>query len=335
YLSDNWNPYRWVSGGIRAESSRLAPDGVYCCYEGIITKKGLLADLIKCSPTRLETYGDCPFRYFAGTVLNLEGLEEVEDEVSLLDLGTFYHRVLRELFKLLAKRMGGKVDLRKVKDEELIKALNGVLGNIDFEEYLPGLSTMMREILKIRVREEVLPHFVLAEAERIREWNERGFYPTYFEKVININIGGIGTKTVADRVDIGKQGALIIDYKLRSSSSRKFSSYKHLQLPLYLSALKSEGFSPYGGYYRFVEKPDDEKGSERGKKGFEEDIDFAWSRAEMYISLMKQGFFAPVVVDKESGFEKKETELSKEGSGCGWCDFWDLCRVREGIKRRL
>ncbi|HEX3034948.1 MAG TPA: hypothetical protein VHT73_07400, partial [Thermodesulfobacteriota bacterium] len=46
YLSDNWNPYRWVSGGIRAESSRLAPDGVYCCYEGIITKKGLLADLI-------------------------------------------------------------------------------------------------------------------------------------------------------------------------------------------------------------------------------------------------------------------------------------------------
>ena len=175
YLSDNWNPYRWVSGGIQAESSRLAPDGVYCCHEGIITKKELLTDLIKCSPTRLETYGDCPFRYFAGTILGLKVLEEVEDEVSLFDLGSFYHKVLGELFKLLAKRMGGKVDMRKIKDEDLIKTLNRILGEFDFDEELPGLSTMMREIIKIRVREEVLPQFVLAEAERIRKWNEKGF----------------------------------------------------------------------------------------------------------------------------------------------------------------
>ena len=64
-------------------------------------------------------------------------------------------------------------------------------------------------------------------------------------------------------------------------------------------------------------------------------MESAWGRAEMYIGLMKQGFFAPVVVNKVLDFEKGEIELSKEGDGCKWCDFWDLCRVREGVKRRL
>ena len=136
---------------------------------------------------------------------------------------------------------------------------------------------------------------------------------------------------------MGKEGALIIDYKPRSSSNREFFNYKNLQLPLYLSALRREGTNSYGGYYRFVEKPEEEKGTVEGDKkaSIRELINSAEKQVGMYVSLMRRGFFAPVIEKKEMGFEKKEIRLRKaEYSPCGWCEFSDLCRVQGGAKRR-
>ncbi len=340
YLKNNWNPYGWVLNGTKAESHRLIPDGNYCRFEGIITRKGLLNDRIKLSPTRLETYGDCPFRYFAGTILGLEGLEEVEDEVSMLDLGGFYHEVLKDLFKLLAKGMGGRVDLRKVDDEHLLNKFKELISKVDFDEKFLGITPGMRELIKIRAVDEVLPQFILTEAERIRLWNDKGFYPTHFEKELKFNIGNVQLRGKTDRIDIGREGALIIDYKLRSPSGKEFATYKYLQLPLYLYALKQqEGINPYGGYYRFLERPDEEnRGADReGKESIDDLINSAVSQVEMYIKLISQGFFAPVIdKNKEPGFEKSEIELRKdERSPCGYCDFSNLCRVTDGTIRKL
>ena len=49
------------------------------------------------SPTGLQEYAKCPFRYFAGQVLRLEPLTlpETVDQVGPLELGTLAHRILR------------------------------------------------------------------------------------------------------------------------------------------------------------------------------------------------------------------------------------------------
>lgn len=58
----------------------------------------------------------------------------------------------------------------------------------------------------------------------------------------------------------------------------------------------------------------------------------------MYINLINQGFFAPVIEkNKELGFEKEQIELKKDEdhSPCKYCGFSNLCRVTEGAIRKL
>ncbi|MGH7229628.1 MAG: PD-(D/E)XK nuclease family protein, partial [Nitrospiraceae bacterium] len=59
------------------------------------------------SPTGLQEYAKCPFRYFAGRVLRLEPLTVPEsvDQVGPLELGTLAHRILRMCLETL--RAGG------------------------------------------------------------------------------------------------------------------------------------------------------------------------------------------------------------------------------------
>lgn len=338
YLRRNWRPHESALSGIRAERMRLASGGDYCGFEGIITRKELLPETVEFFPTRLETYGDCPFKYFAGKVLGLEKFDEVEDDVSALDLGSFYHKALKELLESLADEMGGRVDLTGVTDEKVLNRLREVLGRLDFGKEFHWLSPTVRDIAKRRAVEEVLPLFVLAEAGRIRHWNALGFYPAHFEKELSSKIGNVRIRGTADRIDIGKDGALIVDYKFRSSSGKEFFDYKNLQLPLYLSALR-KGIKPYGGFYRFVEKPEEEKGFTGDKKSsVEELINAAKKQVETYVSLMGKGFFAPVIAKKEmAGFEKQEISMRKDDEypPCRLCEFGDLCRVHTGAKRRM
>jgi ATP-dependent helicase/DNAse subunit B len=296
-----------------------------------------LPSLSEFSPTSLETYGDCPFKYFAGEILKLEFPEEPEDEVMGLDLGSFYHRVLKTLFSSLAGRMGGKVDLTDVSDNELIDLLNKCIEKEDLDKEFGWLSQTVRELIENRIVEKVFPQFMVAEAERIREWNKRGFFPERFEKKIGFDMGGIKISGQIDRIDIGDNRALVIDYKLRSSNRKQFFDYINLQLPIYLSALRNEGIEPYGGYYRFVEKPHLESGAIwGGRKTIDELINSAMSQVEMYVSLMREGFFAPVIQKKDKGFEREEIEVKKdEFAPCSWCEFKDLCRVQGGTVRKL
>lgn len=246
YLKNNWNPYGWVLNGTQAESHRLIPDGNYCRFEGIIAQRELLTGRIKISPTRLETYGDCPFKYFAGTILELEGLEEVEDEVSMLDLGGFYHEILKDLFKSLAREMRGSVDLRRVDDEHLIEKFQGLISKVDFDEKFLGITPGIRELVRIRAVGEVLPQFILTEAERIRQWNDRGFYPTYFEKELNFNIGNVQIRGKTDRIDIGREGALIIDYKRKSLFDKEFLATSAFNFHFIYTRSRKRGSIPMG-----------------------------------------------------------------------------------------
>lgn len=326
-----------VLRGLKAETKRLEINGVYSEFEGKIEDAELLPELNEFSPTKLEAYGQCPFRFFASHILNLKKEDEIEDDVSALDLGRFYHSILREFFLVLGKENEGRVDLRKKSYEEISESLKALLKKRDFNEEFSWLSEGKRALIIKRMTEQVLPQFIQFELTRIKERNELGFFPAAFERGIDFEIDDIKLSGIVDRIDVGDRGLFVIDYKLRPSSMRKFLDFRNLQLPLYMYAFGKLGAKPVGGFFRFLEKPDREIGfQENGKKSVEDQISSAEKQVRIYVSLMRKGFFPPVIDEKGSGFEKIEHELRKDdGRGpCGWCEYSDLCRAQGGTFRR-
>jgi len=285
----------------------------------------------------LETYGDCPFKFFAGGILGLKVPQEIEEDITTLDLGSFYHEVMKCFFIRLTEEMSGKVDLREVGDDEIIKNLLNVLEELNLDKRFYWLPPGISDLIKRRIKDEVLPQFLISEAKRTRKWNSEGFFPNMYEKDLRFQVGDLEIRGKADRVDISDKEAAVIDYKYRSSTGKKFFDYHNLQLPLYLLALEGEGFKPFGGYYRFIEKPEEEQGSDIiTKKDFQDQVKRAKEQVYKYIDLIQNGFFPPVIDKKDMDFENKEMELKKsDHSPCSWCEFSDLCRVDGGSYRKM
>ena len=50
------------------------------------------------SVSQLETYGECPFRYFSDRVLNLNPTEEEETGLTSMEKGSLAHKILFEFY---------------------------------------------------------------------------------------------------------------------------------------------------------------------------------------------------------------------------------------------
>lgn len=337
YLASLPESVKYVLRGLNADRTRLEVNGIYSEFEGNIKETELVPKLNETSPTKLETYGECPFRYFAANILNLRKAEEIEDDVSPRDLGLFYHRILKEFFVLLSKKTDGRLDLRKISDDQVRDLLDRFLQETELNKVFSWLSGGKRDLAIRRITEQVLPQFIQFEVARIRKFNELGFFPSGFEHAVDFEIDDVKFSGVVDRVDFGDPGLMVIDYKLKPSTRRKFFDFRNLQLPLYLYAFDKSGGKPVGGYFRFLEKPDHEiPYKPSGPKDLQDQIAGAEHQARTYLNLIRQGFFAPVIDDKGLDFEHKEIELRKDNRDpCGWCEYSDLCRVPGGVFRRL
>ena len=88
----------YLSDGISAERKRLELEGDYTDFEGVLRNAPPHPDTF--SPTRLETYGTCPFMYFSKEVLKLGRVEDPEEQkASQLDLGSLAHEILKEFME--------------------------------------------------------------------------------------------------------------------------------------------------------------------------------------------------------------------------------------------
>lgn len=58
------------------------------------------------SPTTLETFGTCPFKFFMSNILELESLEEPEtaEMIAAVELGILYHNILRDVYSILIEK---------------------------------------------------------------------------------------------------------------------------------------------------------------------------------------------------------------------------------------
>lgn len=317
-----------LRAGVSAETKRLEADGDYTEFEGVLLSPPPRPDAF--SPTALEDYGTCPFMYFSKRLLGLSKPQPPEEQrASRLELGSLAHRFLGEFMETLFSRnpdRGEEADSVALYYELRRKYESGA----GIFSHLPENVAAAE---KKRFFEHMLWNFIYDEMWRIeKDLN----MPSFFEKEVEFPIEDVKIRGKADRVDIHlsfEHGTKVevVDYKIGGLVEKKFFDFKNLQLPLYLRALLDEGMYPARGSYRSISNPEKVVASRNIP-----DISFreAVSLAGYYISCVEGGLFPPYVGKKP--VERGEYLLQMlKGQPCSYCDYSDLCRVKNGTKRKV
>ena len=226
------------------------------------------------SPTRLETWARCPFRYFLTYVLGLEAVEKPEQVLSLspLEKGSLVHGILERF----VEAVGDREPSQEVEERLIGEIAQEQFANVE-KLGVTGKPAMWR-IEQRRIRRELV-EFVRRNRARRAETGQRPIatefsfgIPGAAEPAVEIDLPGIGPvrfSGVIDRVDATEDGgsATVIDYKTggagdyRRVSTDPLDRGMRLQLPVYAEAARMHlgGKARLDSYYWFV--------SERGGWG--------------------------------------------------------------------
>ncbi|HHE54843.1 MAG TPA: hypothetical protein ENL21_03605, partial [Caldithrix abyssi] len=247
----------------------------FSAYEGNLTNFPEITTLLQqkfgrqtWSVSRLETYAQCPMKFFLQNVLKVEPPVEIEEELTPQERGMVVHRILFRFFTELKNRGQQRQAplfkdlLQKIAVEELAKLpYQGLFWEIEKRRFL-GYGQI----------NGILPAFLETEEERMKKMP---FIPQYFELSFGFSgdfpadpnsistpvtlqneAGQLRLQGRIDRVDVDENGhAVIIDYKtgqVGNNLIQEVLSGKMLQIPLYLSVLPEilpETEPVFGGLY--------------------------------------------------------------------------------------
>ncbi len=253
--------------GIACVGSRSTRDA-FGPYEGILGSGEIRSALARrfdgehlWSPSQLERYAECPYRFFASLLLKLERLEDIALRSDHLRRGTLLHQVLASVHDQYAATE------EELTAADLLNRFTESLSRIIEQTPLSGLEDDLREI----ERREVIswaPGYAQQELEYRQRWSrlDEPLQPAFFEvrfgpKARDTGAQGPGQVSTTvpftldlksekirltgqiDRIDLGKVGGVtvfnIIDYKSGQAvklGDAEILAGKQLQLPLYALA---------------------------------------------------------------------------------------------------
>ncbi len=313
------------------------------------------------SVTQLESYGRCPFQYFAGRVLHLKVVSEIEGGLTPLERGGALHEILFEFF--IQRRERGLQPLFTASDDEFQEAVAELLSlakrkvdefnisdiywEVDKESLLgtPGRKGVLHEFLDLERKRklDVAPAFFeLAFGPKVSSRKRTDPSVMYSQP---ITVGGARIRGKIDRVDTGKSFFTIIDYKTGATIARRkdIEQGMSLQLPVYLYAvekilsekLESEMKGVAGIYYSLTPPVREQIGlasDEHTGKAFlasrsrqivqnDEDLKAIIDRAIQYVNQ-----YVRCISEGEFPVEPKMPDKV-----CSYCDFRTVCRIQTRI----
>jgi ATP-dependent helicase/DNAse subunit B len=286
--------------GKEVITARLA-DQAHGPYEGDLSamQTRLARDYPAAGPwsaSRLETFGTCPFAFFAAYALGLEPRPPAEAGFDVRQLGTMYHAILENLF-------------REAADPTDLSALLAALPIVAREvlDAAPERYGFRPTALWQRQRAEL--ERILADTLSALDEASEGWRPTHFElafgkgKVPPLSLRGDGgeiqLRGYIDRVDVNDAGDLrIVDYKAGSSSIRSddLDDGKRLQLPLYALALRDAllvGAPAAGLYWHIGAARASSLKLEKYPGGINAALQTATAHALSHAARVRAGDFAP------------------------------------------
>ena len=288
------------------------------------------------SVSLFNRYGECGYKFFLSRVLTLESEQEEEEELSALEKGNLYHRVLYRLYSQLT----GK---EAITTEE-IECLRGQLEPIFEEEWKAAQSQRRTEIgLRQTLEKERLLRrlrdWFAGEAEA---WQTQGLklVPRHLEWSFGmggeepIQVGALKFRGQIDRIDATGDGRFfLVDYKSKGTKAipKDIERGLDFQMPVYLRALETTLFakgSAVGAAYYSIERVDRKTSAlvkeeyldalDMGKKrtkfdgeSWEQLLDGAERTLEQYRVQMTQGEFRVLPKDRDK---------------CQYCEYRRICR---------
>jgi ATP-dependent helicase/DNAse subunit B len=188
------------------------------------------------SPSRLETYGTCPYMFYTSYLLGLEARDPPTAGLDAAQLGLILHEVLEEVYERAEK----PDDL-----ESVLEALDRIVGPIldRAPEKYGFRPTALWEIERDQHKQALI--------ETIRALSEEGegWTPAEFEMrfgfgpndplMLKVEGRTVRVRGMIDRLDRNEDGQLrVIDYKTGSGrlNVKELDEGRRIQLPLYALA---------------------------------------------------------------------------------------------------
>lgn len=257
-------------------------------YTGLITDADLQAQLRKLfkadyrwSASKLNDYGICPFRFFAGRVLRLDELETPEVGIDARQLGSLNHTILERAYRELAEQQveitpentGAALAVLNEVADEVLAAAPARLGFRESPMWAQEKRVLRRQL------QALVRHDFNEMTKRLAKkgFGSRPRAPYQTEADFGISGKGflmaLGDETVfiggyIDRIDRYGDDVIVLDYKTGTGTipRAELQAGRNFQIMLYIQAAQGildakRGNEPdvpegvAGGFFYHIRKP--------------------------------------------------------------------------------
>lgn len=306
------------------------------------------------SVTQLETYAKCPYKYFAERILKLKPIEEPEEEIEGLELGSLLHSILYQFYTDLKKKniILGNVNENDfhIAEELIFSIAETKINSVGFKSPLNFFEKEKILGIEDKRQDSILYKFLLEEKN-----NSGAFIPEFFEisfgnfsysgnkntaPPIELTTGKVKVRGKIDRIDLNHKDHTfkVVDYKLggKKPTADDLLNGISLQLPLYMYAaqkiIKDQlqiDYAPAGAEIFSLKYREGKFGKhpinisykklsiEEGASVYEELIKITLAYIEKYVDQISRGMF------NLSDLKDRENVV------CTYCGFRPICRVQE------
>jgi RecB family exonuclease len=267
------------------------------------------------SLSALERYQDCPFKFFAADVLQLEDVPEDEETLSPRARGRFIHEVFQRFFEAW-DRLGVGVITADRMDEALTlfeTVAAPMLAQLPEPEAGLERARLYGSAIAVGLVEVVLSLEASRHARVVERWLERRFEGEF---ALGAEGRRVVLKGVADRIDLLAGDRLrVIDYKSGSAPNVK----RALQVPIY-ALWAQETLSLRDGRRWSIEEASYVAFS--GKRALVPVIKAGATDADATLAEARSRLFAAIDGVSRGAFPPRPHDPNI----CGYCAFASVCR---------
>jgi hypothetical protein len=322
--------------GLTAARARIA--GEFGMWSGAVGRWPQLADDLQHprSATSLQQWATCPFRYFLGHVLDLEGLEdpgEVET-ITAADRGTLVHAVLERYFRARIEGVAVEIGDVAAEIEERFRAQGRTGRELLWDADWSALRRHLTHILEAGADDPVLIGIDPAAVEHRFGFTDPETGETVEPVVVDIgNDRQVRFRGAVDRIDRSPDGGrlVVLDYKTGSPQGYDVLDPGHadhdivargtlLQLPIYAAAAQAAfpDAAQVEAYYWFI--------GQRGAIGLVGGVidDGAQERFRSVMRTIANGIEGGVFPARP-GEEVWRPSIGQTHENCMFCPYDKLC----------
>ncbi len=321
-------------------------------YHGLISNPEL-KKLIKTrfiqealSPSQIEKYAQCPFKFFLEKVLNLKPDKEITPEIQARDLGSIIHAVLERFYS-------NNLDLFKnivfnPKKTNEIKQIIIDITDALFEEYkhiIDYSAPCLRDLEKNKVV-LLTEQIICLELDLCRQLEEpilplksEWKFGQDLETCLRLEIAEQEPALIQgrlDRIDVNSDCSkfLVIDYKSGNTSSviNDIKQGLHFQIPIYVQAVRKlllPNSIPMGGMLISVKAAEKKHGllkKQYQRKHFDVGRSRSLLNDEQWEDIIENSLnqaASLVAKIREADFRVEPTNCPK------YCDYENICRFND------